>query len=419
MSEGNAPVTFTLERKAEAPATAVPRAELFISSAFIGFIALCLAILLVQTLYPVFGKIVQPLEERRAPNRFPSLRLLLGTNGDFAAGLNKWFEDVAGFRDLFIRTKNQIDYTLFHTSRKVYIGSDGWLFPRENGPDAMTHLDAAALSSLEESYLTLARRLHDKGVKLIVVGYPDKSTIYSEMAPRQMPTRTAGGNYDRFRHFLASRSDLTFIDAEEILKREKSNTSEHLYLQQDAHVTEIGQLPVVKEIIRSIALAAGRPDIRWDEKFKLAHGIVPAGSEGRFMSLLFPTPEEEPYFEGRYSVGGQESDGQWFLPSPHLLESADDGAGRPFDWEFRSLPELCQERLPGMVLFGNSFSDKYWTLGLHRYFCFIRRARNPIGRFKAFYDTMPVDTKYFIFEYFEPWLTEVLTDPWFSYKRPR
>src|SRR5580704_13037939 len=168
MSEGNAPVTFTLERKAEAPATAVPRAELFISSAFIGFIALCLAILLVQTLYPVFGKIVQPLEERRAPNRFPSLRLLLGTNGDFAAGLNKWFEDVAGFRDLFIRTKNQIDYTLFHTSRKVYIGSDGWLFPRENGPDAMTHLDAAALSSLEESYLTLARRLHDKGVKLIV-----------------------------------------------------------------------------------------------------------------------------------------------------------------------------------------------------------------------------------------------------------
>ena len=60
--------------------------------------------------------------------------------------------------------------------------------------------------------------------------------------------------------------------------------------------------------------------------------------------------------------------------------------------------------LPGTVLFGNSFSDYYWTLGLHRYFCFIRRARNPISRFKSFYETMPAETKYFIFQFYEPWL---------------
>ena len=59
-----------------------------------------------------------------------------------------------------------------------------------------------------------------------------------------------------------------------------------------------------------------------------------------------------------------------------------------------------------MVLFGNSFSDFYWALGLQRYFCFIRRARDPISRFKAFYETMPADTKYFIFQYYEPWLPE-------------
>ena len=33
-------------------------------------------------------------------------------------------------------------------------------------------------------------------------------------------------------------------------------------------------------------------------------------------------------------------------------------------------------------------------------FCFIRRAREPISRFKLFYDTMPAGTKYFIFEYY-------------------
>jgi hypothetical protein len=89
-----------------------------------------------------------------------------------------------------------------------------------------------------------------------------------------------------------------------------------------------------------------------------------------------------------------------------VLDRADAGIGRPFDWEFRSLPELCAARLPGMVLFGNSYSDLYWALGLQRYFCFIRRARDPVSRFKLFYDTMPAGTKYFIFEYYEPWLLE-------------
>ena len=83
---------------------------------------------------------------------------------------------------------------------------------------------------------------------------------------------------------------------------------------------------------------------------------------------------------------------------------ADAGIARPFDWEFRSLPELCAARLPGMVLYGNSFSDLYWAVGLQHYFCFIRRAREPISRFKLFYDTIPAGTKYFILQYYEPWL---------------
>jgi hypothetical protein len=132
--------------------------------------------------------------------------------------------------------------------------------------------------------------------------------------------------------------------------------------------------------------------------------MVGPGGEGRFLSVLFPADEEVPYLKGAYRIGGDEPDGSWYLPDPRVLTVADDGVGRPFDWEFRSRPELCEQRLPGMVLFGNSFSDLYWALGMHRYFCFIRRARNPISRFQAFYDTMPAGTKYFIFQYLLAWL---------------
>jgi hypothetical protein len=389
-------------RQAAAAGTAWP---IHVQRVFLGFVTFCLVAPLVQTIYPVFGtRLVAPVEERRSASPFPSPRLIAGTNGDFAAGLNKWFDDRVGFRDLLIRSKNQIDYTLFHTSKKVHIGADGWLFYVDSSPD-INNLDAAGMSALEASYVTLAHRLQDKGIKLIVVGYPTKAAIYPEMAPPDLPLRPAGGNYDQFRKFLATRSELTFIDAEDIFKRLKSTSSELLYAKGDTHATEFAQRPVVKEIVARIAQAEGRPDIRWDEKLTLAHlRWRKGGIERNLLAVLFPPEEDLPIFEGGYPIGGQETDGHWNIPDLNFADRADPGIGRLFDFEFRSPPQLCSQRLPGLALFGNSFSDVYWMLGMHRYFCFIRRARNPISRFMAFYDAIPPDTKYFIFQYYEPWL---------------
>ena len=381
------------------------RLERCLSLVFFGFATLCIVLPLLQTLYPVFGTVVAPLEERRAASPFPPLRLLTGTNGDFATRLNAWFDDRVGFRDLFIRAKNQIDYTLFRTSTKVWIGSDGWLFQRDNAQYA-SDLEATQLAVLEDGFASLARRLQGKGVHLLIIGYPDKSAIYSEMAPPHMPKLAAGNNYGRLRQFLADRSDFAFIDTEAIMKREKALSPEALYYKTDMHVTEVAQLPVVKEMVARLAQMENRADIYWAEKLTLRHEPWDHGGLARFMGLLHQPSERAPYYEGRHAIGATEPDGQWNVPNPVVFERADEGIGRPFDWEFRSLPELCAARLPGMVLFGNSFSDLYWTLGLHRYFCFIRRARDPVSRFKLFYDTMPADTKYFIFEYYEPWLVE-------------
>ena len=227
-----------------------------LSFAFLGFAALCLVVPFLQTLYPVFGTIGALLEERRALSPLPPLRLLLGTNGDFAAGLNAWFDDRAGFRDLFIRAKNQIDYTLFDTSKKVWIGSDGWLFDRY---PAGFDLDDAQLAILEKGFVTLAHWLGDRDIHLVVVGYPDKSALYPEMAPARMPLLwTSSSNYGRFRQFLASRSELAFVDAEAIMQREQSRSPEHLYHKADMHVTEVPRIAVLKEIVAQAAQAENR-----------------------------------------------------------------------------------------------------------------------------------------------------------------
>jgi hypothetical protein len=374
-----------------------------IAFAFLGCLTLALVLPLLQTLHPIFGAVGTPLEERRAPSPVPSPSLLLGTTGEFATALNNWFDDRVGFRDLFIRTKNQIDYTFFSTSKKVYIGSNGWLFLRGEG-HAVSELDSDGLLALEESYVNLAQRLRQKGIRLIVLGYPRKLAIYPEMAPAELRGASRSGNYDKFRRFLADRTDLQFIDAEPLLRQEKNETTEHLYYQTDMHVTTIAEIPVVKEIVAAIARAENRPDIRWSETFTLQHRRWDYGADARFLAVLSSPKEEIPDFADAHRIGATEADGNWLLPDSHILDRADDGNGRSFDWEFRALPELCSRRLPGMVLFGNSFSDMLWDVGLHRYFCFIRRARNPVSRLKLFYDTIPPGTKYFIFQYYEPWV---------------
>ena len=390
-----------------APTSAAGRVDRVLSLVFLAAVVLCLVVPLLQTLYPLVPAMVPPLEERRQANPFPSPRLLLGANGNFAQGLNAWFDDRVGFRDLFVRTKNQIDYSVFGTSRKVLIGAHGWLFAQgERVP--IDRFTPPQLAALEQGFLALAQRLAARGVRLIVVGYPDKSAIYPEMTPAQLPGPRPGDNDEKLRRFLASRPELGFIDAGEILWREKSRTAELLYFKTDMHVSQVAQVPIVKEIVARIAAAEGRPDIRWDETFALKHDTVGDGSEARFLSLLVPVMEpNHPYFDGAYSVGGTELDGAWTVPDPNVANRADAGIGRPFDWEFRSRPELCAQRLPGMVLFGNSFSDNYWPLGLHRYFCFIRRARDPISRLDPFIATMPAGTKYFIYQYYAPTLPEM------------
>jgi hypothetical protein len=203
---------------------------------------------------------------------------------------------------------------------------------------------------------------------------------------------------------LAAQSEIIFIDAQEILMQERSRTTEHLYAKTDLHVLATGQLPIAKEIIARIARAEGRGDIHWNEKFQLAHAAVPGGSQAGFLATLTPPREEIPYYIGQYTIGGDEADGQWSIPDRSVFIGVDEGLNRPFDFAFHVRPVLCDERLPGLVLFGDSFSDLYWVLGLHRYFCFIQRARNPMDRFKRLYKEMPEGTKYFIYEYYLPHL---------------
>jgi hypothetical protein len=388
--------------------TAAGTKSRLLSVIFLAVVTTCLGLPFLQTLHPIFGTVVAPVDEYRPASPLPSPRLLLKANSEFVDRLNKWFDDRAGFRDLLIRTKNQIDYSVFSSSRKVYVGSNGWLFERDPGLP-LERLDGPNFDALKDRFLTLARRLQEKNIKLVVVGYPDKSQVYPEMVPPDGRLLLPGGNHDKLRRFLAEQSDLIFIDVEELLRRERQTATDPLFFKTDLHTSTMGQVVVATNIIARLAEIEGVQGRRWEEKFERGTIDWTAGNEARFLAPLVPVVEHVAYLNGTYVLGREDMTGQWNVHERQEILRIDESLAPLFEWEFRTNPPLCGERLPGVMLWGNSFADLYPAVGLHRYFCNFRRIHIrsdalAYDRLEKALQAVPGDTRYFIFQYWAPLL---------------
>jgi hypothetical protein len=364
---------------------------------------------LIQSLLP-FNH-VAPVDERRELARAPRLSLLLGNDtGGFMESLDRWASDRAGFRDLFIKVKNQIDYAVFGTSKKVYIGANGWLFGREvtDRRIAVERLSDDEYAHIELSFSVLAERLRQRGVRLVVVEYPDKSAFYSEDLPAHTPNFPQDGRTASLRNFLRGSSDIVFIAAQDLLEAKKAEGKE--FYATDLHVTTWGSVPIVKEIIRRIAADQGRPDISWHESFNWQQGPGWTGSESRFLALLLPLHETIPFAPDFYSIGTDTPSGHWVTKNSLPVDDPDHDKLSVFDWQFTSRPELCSGKLPGAVLYGDSFSDPYASLGLQNYFCFLRRVRSIAVKLQAHLGEVPEGTKYFIYQFVDAYLLTEFPD---------
>lgn len=375
-----------------------------LSLAFTAALFLICAVPLIGIVLPI-GTGFVGVNERRTSAPVPDPRLLFRASGDFAESLNAWFEDRFGFRDAMIRLKNQIDVSLFGISRKVYIGRNGWLFDRATTDQrlAFERLTEAQYLAYERSFIRLAQIVAARGAKLVVIDYPDKSAFYPELLPSNAPTIRADTKAERLRRFLAHETGIEFIDAAQLLLPLKRAGGPPPFYKTDIHVNLIGGIPVVQELIRRIARMEGRPDIAWDEKFSFKPYKWAEGVESRFMSVWNQVTEEVISAPDLYEIGKPDRGGSWIMNDPRRIKLPRLGDYPIFDWEH--IREPCDGGLPGTVLFGNSFSDLYWSLGLQRYFCDIRRARTPIERLPAYIDDMPPGTRYFIFQFMEAYLS--------------
>jgi alginate O-acetyltransferase complex protein AlgJ len=353
----------------------------------------------IQGIYPLVP--LAPLDEKRAPSPFPRIGELYDRTSDaLAAGINAWFDDRIGFRDLFIRLKNQIDYSVFRSSTKVVIGRDGWLYNRINLDNriGVERASADKVNQMEGVFDWLQAYAAARCMMLVVVSYPDKITIYPEQMAASFLSMPKRPVHVRIREYLRAKPGIIYIDGEPILREESRRY--RVFYKTDAHTNFHGSVAMVRAIVSRIADALGRSEVRWNEQFQM--GVYPwtQGFEARSIPLLKPLGEEIDWATDFYEVYKNTTDTTWSAAAPMALIP---GLGeRPvFDWLARAA-DGGGDRLPPAALFGNSFSDFWFSLGIQRYFSEIRRSRTSAERLFPYLETLPPHVKILIYQYNEP-----------------
>lgn len=296
------------------------------------------------------AKFCEPVDENRAKQAHPAW-IGVQTAKQLNDSLNqefRWFEDHLGLRDPLIRSKNQIDFSLFGVSDKVYRGAGGWLYLKSQLDNYVPFLERQPLSYFDDrvrSTELIAQHLKRKGIELVVLSIPLKWTVYPEFLPPsavQLPP-LAERRYTYASRKLAESSAFRYIDALPELMRMKSETD--AFFRTDYHWSEKAALDISRKLLTEVAAAAGRavPAMRFNEEF---HGEVRAGDSSRFLPI-------------------------WHQPTEHLLSFVHKEPIPPQDAEPPYQMVFWNEGsdlLPPVLYLGDSFFWNILFAGFPRHF---------------------------------------------------
>jgi hypothetical protein len=194
------------------------------------------------------------MENRRlAP--FPAMPDRAAGIKTYFAGLESYFNDHFGFRNLLIRTHGYIRWHwLKQGSTEVLAGREGWLFyTGENTLDSHLGLSFLTGQELEKWRQLLERRqrwLAKHGMKYLFVIAPDKESIYPEYLPSWAEGRQVRTRLDQFVAYLQNHSNLPILDLRPALRAAKTN--DFIYIKTDTHWNALGAYFGYREIIRTL-----------------------------------------------------------------------------------------------------------------------------------------------------------------------
>ena len=212
---------------------------------------------------------IKPLQGAIEEPDTPALGLKAWWDAAFQLQAEAWLNHHVGFRPLWIRTNNQINYSLFNKAgaRGVVVGKQRYLF-EENYIKAYYGSDFIGKDSIGRRMDRLefiSETLQRQGKLLLLVFAAGKGSYYSEYIPEDRVQERGTTNHQIYLQ-EAQRRGIPVLDFHTYFLEQKNTSAYPLYPQYGIHWSEYGMALAGDSLIRRIEQQCGwrLPRISWD-----------------------------------------------------------------------------------------------------------------------------------------------------------
>ncbi|MBI3170283.1 MAG: hypothetical protein HYZ22_17500 [Chloroflexi bacterium] len=146
--------------------------------------------------------------------------------------------------------------------RSAVVGKDGWLFFTENlslrNYQKVDPLNVTNIKKLLNIFRQIDERVSAYGGTFLVVVPPDKSTIYPQYMPKEIPVIGTVTSLDRLIERVNNFSHIRIVDLRPTLRSASESTP--VYYKTDTHWNCIGAFYAYNEMLSSIKMS--NPDLK-------------------------------------------------------------------------------------------------------------------------------------------------------------
>lgn len=167
-----------------------------------------------------------------------NLRLRDKAVGNYFETVSNYHKQNFGLRPLYVRLRNQIDYSIFNkpNAKSVIIGKEGYLYEKQY-IDAYYGRDYIGEDSIKkkvEKLKFIQDQLKKQNKLLLVVVAPGKGSFYPEYIPENLKSEKRVTNYQTYlKHF--NEKGINHIDFNADYIRKKNKTQHVLYPKTGIH----------------------------------------------------------------------------------------------------------------------------------------------------------------------------------------
>jgi hypothetical protein len=189
-------------------------------------------------------------------------------NNSYQNQYDKYFNQKFGFRNFFVRSHNQLDYSLFNQlhANGVVVGKDDYLYEKNYIKSYMgtDYIGEKEIKAKINEIKSIYQFLKANNTDLLLIIAPGKGYFYPEYIPEDMMQERGPTNYEGYVEEL-SKTNIPYIDFNHLFLEMKDTSSIILYPKTGIHWSQASIALVMDSIIRKTEyiLGADLPDLSY------------------------------------------------------------------------------------------------------------------------------------------------------------